>query len=382
MPIGRPPFYQDAPGGLTEKPLADARGSRPPRRPSRLTSAASGATGTGRRSTRSRTVGRSRGPASPATRSRRRAWRSRRTRPASPPASSSSTLIQVLELRLMRAAPRFTPADRLRALRGLAAPYAARGVTACTRATGSRPRCWRLPAEPRAGRAAVRCALGVSPTWDAAEAGGAIPELAAWAGGRGLGDDRLRVSGVCLHYGGDAGAPASCTRPSPTPAGPDSWRAPTAPRLSRAGGSWPRRPRLRVTTLVNAACRMGARRVGAWRGAIPSRPALGPRSSERSHLEQLARIRRLGAVATTKPISYLYRSAGDEAASSAAADQLLPHRSLAATASLRIATDNSRPTRGSPSRRWWPANMRTGTVVGARLTRAQALAALTRAAPG
>ena len=36
------------------------------------------------------------------------------------------------------------------------------------------------------------------------EAGRAIPGLAAWAGGRGLGDDRLRVGGICLHYGGDA----------------------------------------------------------------------------------------------------------------------------------------------------------------------------------
>ena len=46
--------------------------------------------------------------------------------------------------------------------------------------------------------------------------------------------------------------------------------------------------------------------------------------------ETLARIRRLGAVATTNPISYLYRSAGEEVARlGGAADQLLPHRSLA-----------------------------------------------------
>jgi len=43
----------------------------------------------------------------------------------------------------------------------------------------------------------------VSPTWTAREAARAIPEVAAWPRPR-LGDDRLRVGGICLHYGGDA----------------------------------------------------------------------------------------------------------------------------------------------------------------------------------
>src|SRR5262249_20889956 len=43
---------------------------------------------------------------------------------------------------------------------------------------------------------------------------------------------------------------------------------------------------------------------------------------------QLARIRRLGAVATTNPISYLWRSAAEEAARlPGGAETLLPHRS-------------------------------------------------------
>jgi len=97
--------------------------------------------------------------------------------------------------------------------------------------------------------------------------------------------------------------------------------------------------------------------------------------------EQLARIRRLGAVATTNPISYLYRSGAAEAGRAGAADTLLPHRSLAR---LRIpfglATDNK------PANPWWAfiavvarRDMATGAVLGPRerLTRAQALAALT-----
>jgi len=98
--------------------------------------------------------------------------------------------------------------------------------------------------------------------------------------------------------------------------------------------------------------------------------------------EQLARIKRLGAVATTNPISYLYRSASDEVARlGGAAEQLLPHRSLLrARIAFGIATDNK------PADPWVAfaavvarRDLRTGVVVGPgeRLTRAEALAALT-----
>jgi predicted amidohydrolase YtcJ len=98
---------------------------------------------------------------------------------------------------------------------------------------------------------------------------------------------------------------------------------------------------------------------------------------------QLARIRRLGAVATTNPISYLYRSAADEVARlGGAAERLLPHRSLARhRIPFGLATDNK------PADPWAAyaavvsrRDMRTGQVLGPgeRLTRAQALAALTQ----
>jgi predicted amidohydrolase YtcJ len=99
--------------------------------------------------------------------------------------------------------------------------------------------------------------------------------------------------------------------------------------------------------------------------------------------EQLVRIRRLGAVATTNSISYLYRSAGDEVTRlHGAAEQLLPHRSLARhRIPFGLATDNK------PADPWAAfaavvarRDMRTGVVLGARerLSRGQALAALTR----
>jgi predicted amidohydrolase YtcJ len=97
---------------------------------------------------------------------------------------------------------------------------------------------------------------------------------------------------------------------------------------------------------------------------------------------QLERIKRLGAVATTNPISYLWRSAADEAAKLAGAgDTLLPHRSLLRhRIPFGLATDNKPP---DP----WMAlaavvarkDMTSGMVLGPseRLGRLEALRALT-----
>jgi hypothetical protein len=97
---------------------------------------------------------------------------------------------------------------------------------------------------------------------------------------------------------------------------------------------------------------------------------------------QLARIRRLGAVATTNPISYLWRSGAAEAAQTGGqADTLLPHRSLVRhRVPFGLATDNK------PANPWLAfvavverRDMRSGIVLGPqeRLTRRQALHALT-----
>ena len=98
--------------------------------------------------------------------------------------------------------------------------------------------------------------------------------------------------------------------------------------------------------------------------------------------EQLDRIQRLGAVATTNPISYLWRSAADEAAKLAdRGETLLPHRSLLRRRiPFGIATDNK------PADPWWAfaavvrrTDMTTGAVIGPRerLSREQALRAFT-----
>jgi predicted amidohydrolase YtcJ len=292
--------------------------------------------------------------------------------------------IQVLEFTLMRAAPRFTPAERLRALRESQRRYAARGVTAVYEGHGIAPEVLATYRESHArGELALRCSLAVSPTWEAAEAARAIPALAAWAGGRGLGDDRLRVGGICLHYGGDAEVARILHAAQPYTGWAGFVESANDPAAYRAQAELAAAHGLRVNTLVT---RCLPEVLDVWEDVARRHPIRDLRwvlvHLNAATPEQITRIRRLGAVATTNPISYLYRSAGDEVARlGGAADQLLPHRSLARQrVPFGIATDNK------PADPWVAfaavvarRDMRTGQVVGERerLTRGQALAALT-----
>jgi predicted amidohydrolase YtcJ len=294
-------------------------------------------------------------------------------------------VIQVLEFTLMRVAPRFTPADRLRALRESQRRYAARGVTAVYEGHGIAPEVLEAYRRCHAqGQLRLRCTLALSPTWPAAEAARAIPEVAAWAGGQGLGDDRLRVGGVCLHYGGDAEVARILHASQPYTGWAGFVESANDPAAYREQAELAGRHGLRINTLVT---RTLPEVLDVWEDVATRHPIRDLRwvlvHLNAATPEQMQRMRRLGAVATTNPISYLYRSAGDEVARlGGAADQLLPHRSLLRhRVPFGIATDNK------PADPWVAfaavvarRDMRTGLVMGERerLTRAQALAALTQ----
>ena len=293
--------------------------------------------------------------------------------------------IQVIEHTLMSEAPRFTHEDRLNALDESQRIYAARGVTAVYEGHGIAPEVLAVYREAHErGRLQLRATLALSPTWDGTvEAATALREVAAWAGGRGLGDDMLRVTGICLHYGGDPEVARILHEAQPYTAwagfveSANSHEAYTLQALLAA------RLGVRVNTLVTR-CLPGV--LDAW-DKIARQYPLRPLRWVLVHLNdataaQLERIKRLGAVATTNPISYLWRSAAEEAAALAnGGDTLLPHRSLLG---LRIpfglATDNKPP---DP----WMAfaavvrrtDMASGAIIGPRerLTRQEALWALT-----
>jgi predicted amidohydrolase YtcJ len=293
-------------------------------------------------------------------------------------------LIQVLEFTLMRAAPRFTHTDRLRALADSQRRYAARGVTAVYEGHGVAPEVLAVYREAHErGVLRVRASLAVSPTWDAEEAPRAIPEVAAWAGGRGLGDDRLRVSGICLHHGGDPDVARILHAAQPYTGWAGFVESANSADAYRQQAELAARHRLRVSTLVTRGL---PEVLDAWE-AIARRTSIGDLRWVAVHLhgataEQLARLKRLGVVATTNPISYLWRSGAAEARRLGdAADTLLPHRSLARVRlPFGLATDNK------PADPWLAfravverRDMTSGEVVGPseRLTRLAALRALT-----
>ena len=294
-------------------------------------------------------------------------------------------LIQVLEHTLMRLVPRFTPADRLAALEGSQRAYAARGVTAVYEGHGIAPEVLAVYREAHErGALRLRATLAVSPTWEGpVEAATALREVAAWAGGGGLGDDMLRVAGICLHYGGDPEVARILHEAQPYTAWAGFVESANTHEAYALQALLAARLGLRVNTLVT---RCLPEVLDVWEQVNRQHPIRALRwvlvHLHTADGRQLERVKRLGAVATTNPISYLWRSGADEAAKLAgAADTLLPHRSLQRRRiPFGLATDNK------PADPWAAfaavvarRDMTSGLVLGPgeRLGRVDALRALT-----
>jgi predicted amidohydrolase YtcJ len=296
-----------------------------------------------------------------------------------------SNLIQVLEFTLMRDAPRFTHADRLAALEASQRAYAGRGVTAVYEGHGIAPEVLAVYREAHdRGALRLRATLAVSPTWEGpVEAATALREVAAWAGGRGLGDDLLRVAGICLHYGGDAEVARTLHEAQPYTGWAGFVESANTHEAYTLQATLAARLGLRVNTLVT---RCLPQVLDVWEQIDRQHPIRDLRwvlvHLHTADGAQLERIKRLGAVATTNPISYLWRSGADEAAKLAGAgDTLLPHRSLQRQRiPFGLATDNK------PADPWAAfaavvgrRDMTSGLVLGPgeRLSRLDALRALT-----
>ncbi len=294
-------------------------------------------------------------------------------------------LIQVLEFTLMGLVPRFTHADRLAALEASQRAYAARGVTAVYEGHGIAPEVLAVYRETHErGALRLRATLAVSPTWEGpVEAATALREVAAWVGGGGLGDDMLRVAGICLHYGGDPEIARILHEAQPYTAWAGFVESANTHEAYTLQALLAARLGLRVNTLVT---RCLPEVLDVWE-QVDRQHSIRSLRWVLVHLHtadagQLERIKRLGAVATTNPISYLWRSGADEAAKLAgAADTLLPHRSLQRRRiPFGLATDNK------PADPWAAfaavvarRDMTSGLVLGAgeRLSRVGALRALT-----
>jgi hypothetical protein len=293
-------------------------------------------------------------------------------------------LVQVLEFTVMKDVPRFTHDDRMKALVESQRLYAARGVTGIYEGHGVAPELLSVYRESHEqGALALRCTLALSPTWNGVvEAASAIPDVAAVAGGHGLGDEQLRVAGICLHYGGDAEVARILHAAQPYTGWAGFVESANTSESYHLQARLAARHGLRVNTLVT---RSLPEVLDIWEAVDRETPIRHLRWVL-VHLQvasdaDLGRARRLGAVATTNPISYLWRSGAAEALKAGGAEHLIPHKSLARhRVPFGLATDNKPPDpwlayAAAVARR----DMSTGQVLGPaeRLRPIDALRALT-----
>ena len=110
-----------------------------------------------------------------------------------------------VEFTLMKAVPRFTPAQRVAALKESMGLYNSVGTTGSYEGHGVAPEVMQAYKTVwDAGKMTVRANLTVSPNWQSVEQ--AATEMESWGhsfSGPGFGDDFLRVSGYFIQYGGN-----------------------------------------------------------------------------------------------------------------------------------------------------------------------------------
>jgi predicted amidohydrolase YtcJ len=294
------------------------------------------------------------------------------------------TYMPVVELSLMAAAPRFTHAQRVQALRESMRIYNGTGTTAVFEGHGIADEVGRVYRELAGQRAlTVRSTLVISPGW------GPEPSLAsvlgswgAWPAGRGLGDAWLRVSGFHAELGVSAD---------------NAVRARAHPYTGWAGFRYDAGlPRERLRDVLIEAARAGVRVAGITPGLLDvyaEVDRVAPIGGQRwviGHIstvgpDDIRRLRDLGIVVTTHTNRYLYKDAAAVAAQVGAGreDTIVPLRSLReAGVPVALGTDNVPPSLFYPI---WQAVARvdrtTGRVIAPaqRLSREDALRAATAA---
>jgi predicted amidohydrolase YtcJ len=191
------------------------------------------------------------------------------------------------------------------------------------------------------------------------------------------------VGGICLHWGGDTEVARTLHAGQPYTGWAGFVESANDPAAYRAQAALAARHGLRVNTLIT---RCLPEVLDVWE-AIDAETPIRHLRWVLVHLNVVsprdqARIRKLGAVVTTNPISYLWRSAAEEVARAGGdAATLMPHRTLARQRiPFALATDNK------PADPWLAlaavvarTDMTSGEVLGGseRLSRLEALRALT-----
>jgi predicted amidohydrolase YtcJ len=292
----------------------------------------------------------------------------------------------VVDFSLMRVVPRFTHADRLQALRESMRLYNSVGTTTIYEGHGVAPELSQVyKAAWDAGDMTVRSHLVLSPTWRSLRE--AASDMARWghsASGYGFGDDMLQWCGYFLQLRGQRHVARlrSAELPFTGWAGfAESYNpAPRFHALLRLAA----RHNLRVHTLA-----AGVQELEDVLQAFEAVQAEFPISERRWVLEhvrditpeQLHRMKRLGVVCETIPLTHLWLRGSTYVGDAARAQRAVPHQDfLQHGIPFGMGTDN-KPY--NPFHTLWAAvvrqERRTGTVLGPHqcLTRSQALRAFT-----
>lgn len=218
------------------------------------------------------------------------------------------TLMSLVEMTLMRAATGFSLADRTRTLPAGMQAYHAFGTTSVFEEHGVASellRAYKIVRER--DELTMRATLVMSPNWTSLPIADFEPVIEAWAswlGGRGFGDDFLRVSGIFV----DAGL-----------APEDALRAGLGPYTGWAGFNFATGlPRERAKELCLACAKHGIRVVAIWPNMLDvfeevnrviditgSRWVLGHISA--LSREQIDKVRALGLVVTSHTNRYVYK---------------------------------------------------------------------------
>ena len=292
----------------------------------------------------------------------------------------------VVEFSLMRVVPRFTHADRVRALRESMRLYNSVGTTTIYEGHGVAPEVLQVyKAVWDSGDMTVRCHLVLSPTWRSLQE--AASDMARWghtASGYGFGDDWLRLCGYFLQLRGQRHVARlrSAELPFTGWAGfVQSYN--TAPRF-QALLRLAAQHNLRVHTLAASVPELEdvLQAFEALQAEYPIAECRWVLEHVRDvTLEQLPRLKRLGVVCETIPLTHLWLRGSAYVADSYAAQRTVPHQDfLHYGIPFGMGTDN-KPY--NPFHTLWAAvvrqERRSGAVIGPQqcLTRLQALRAFT-----
>ena len=292
--------------------------------------------------------------------------------------------IPILELTLFRAVPRFTYHDRLNGLRHAMTLYASAGTTSVYEGHGVAGEVMSAyHALWESGQQTVRASLVLSPSWTSfEEAERTLTDSLPYLGGRGFGDDRLRIGGVFVPLGGhpDVARAAYDALPYTAWAGfvnqsytPAEFREYAAVVLAHGH---------RLNTTVGEDLDAVLDILEELAASIP----LADRQIVLEHLRVVSpaaieRMKRLRAVVTTQPASYIWKSGPETLARVGDGEQILPHRALLDAGLPFVLSTDNKPYQMLFA--LWAALARTardtGQVIGPGqvITREEALRAMT-----